>query len=136
MTSKKMHSAIAKKLEWKNRRQRSPRNHGRYDDGSDVDPSDNTTKECVITKDAVEKEPEIIHGEPACSTAEYGKKIRKTGNRLKTQEETSQEVLKVLPAIALRGTTILPDVIVHLISADLNRFAVAEEAMLGDQKFS
>ena len=30
-------------------------------------PSDNTTKECVITKDAVEKkaEPEIIHGEPA-----------------------------------------------------------------------
>ena len=29
-------------------------------------PSDNTTKECVITKDAVEKkaEPEIIHGEP------------------------------------------------------------------------
>ena len=30
-------------------------------------PSDNMTKECVITKDAVEKkaEPEIIHGEPA-----------------------------------------------------------------------
>ena len=30
-------------------------------------PSDNTTKDCVITKDAVEKqaEPEIIHGEPA-----------------------------------------------------------------------
>ena len=30
-------------------------------------PSDNTTKECGITKDAVEKtaEPEIIHGEPA-----------------------------------------------------------------------
>ena len=30
-------------------------------------PSDNTTKECVITKDAVEMkaEPEIIHGEPA-----------------------------------------------------------------------
>ena len=30
-------------------------------------PSDNTTKECVITKDVVEKkaEPEIIHGEPA-----------------------------------------------------------------------
>ena len=30
-------------------------------------PSDNTTKECVITKDAVEQkaEPEIIHGEPA-----------------------------------------------------------------------
>jgi clpX: ATP-dependent Clp protease, ATP-binding subunit ClpX len=29
--------AIAKKsLERKNRRQRSPRNHGRYDDGSDV----------------------------------------------------------------------------------------------------
>ena len=30
-------------------------------------PSDNTTKECVITKDTVEKkaEPEIIHGEPA-----------------------------------------------------------------------
>lgn len=49
-------------------------------------PSDNTTKECVITKDAVEKkaEPEIIHGESGpCSTAEYGKKIRKTGNRLK-----------------------------------------------------
>ncbi len=36
-------------------------------------PSDNTTKECVITKDAVEKkaEPEIIHGRPR-STAGYG----------------------------------------------------------------
>ncbi len=48
-------------------------------------PSDNTTKECVITKDAVEKkaEPEIIHGEPALFHGGIWKKIRKTGNRLK-----------------------------------------------------
>ena len=49
-------------------------------------PSDNTTKECVITKDAVEKEGgagDYSRRTGPCSTAEYGKKIRKTGNRLK-----------------------------------------------------
>lgn len=43
------------------------------------------------------------------------------------------ELIKVLPAIALRGTTILPDMIVHFdISRDKSVRAV-EEAMLRDQ---
>lgn len=44
------------------------------------------------------------------------------------------ELIKVLPAIALRGATILPDMIVHFdISRDKSIRAV-EEAMLGDQE--
>lgn len=46
-----------------------------------------------------------------------------------------EEVTKVLPAIALRGTTILPDMIVHFDISRPKSVRAVEEAMLGDQKF-
>ena len=45
-----------------------------------------------------------------------------------------EEVTKVLPAIALRGTTILPDMIVHFDISRAKSIRAVEEAMLGDQK--
>ena len=45
-----------------------------------------------------------------------------------------EEVTKVLPAIALRGTTILPDMIVHFDISRPKSVRAVEEAMLGDQK--
>ena len=45
-----------------------------------------------------------------------------------------EEVTKVLPAIALRGTTILPDMIVHFDISRAKSVRAVEEAMLGDQK--
>ena len=55
-------------------------------------PSNENMKKCVITKEAVtgkgkpvvtiEENPEKKPARSSCSTAEYGKKIRKTGNRL------------------------------------------------------
>ena len=43
-----------------------------------------------------------------------------------------EEVTKVLPAIALRGTTILPDMIVHFDISRPKSVRAVEEAMLGD----
>ena len=45
-----------------------------------------------------------------------------------------EEVTKVLPAIALRGTTILPDMIVHFDISRPKSVRAVEEAMLGNQK--
>lgn len=45
-----------------------------------------------------------------------------------------EEVTKVLPGIALRGTTILPDMIVHFDISRPKSVRAVEEAMLGDQK--
>ena len=45
-----------------------------------------------------------------------------------------EEVTKVLPAVALRGTTILPDMIVHFDISRAKSIRAVEEAMLGDQK--
>lgn len=45
-----------------------------------------------------------------------------------------EEVTKVLPAVALRGTTILPDMIVHFDISRPKSVRAVEEAMLGDQK--
>ena len=45
-----------------------------------------------------------------------------------------EEETKVLPAIALRGTTILPDMIVHFDISRPKSVRAVEEAMLGDQK--
>ena len=42
-----------------------------------------------------------------------------------------EEVTKVLPAIALRGTTILPDMIVHFDISRPKSVRAVEEAMLG-----
>ena len=56
--------------------------------------------------------------------------LRNLGQR----EENMEELIRVLPAVALRGTTILPDMIVHFdISRDKSVKAV-EEAMLQDQE--
>ena len=46
-----------------------------------------------------------------------------------------EEVTKVLPAIALRGTTILPDMIVHFDISRPKSVRAVEEAMLGDRNF-
>ena len=43
-----------------------------------------------------------------------------------------EEVTKVLPAIALRGTTILPDMIVHFDISRPKSVRAVEEAMLGE----
>ncbi|MGN0316215.1 MAG: endopeptidase La [Fusicatenibacter sp.] len=45
-----------------------------------------------------------------------------------------EEVTKILPAIALRGTTILPDMIVHFDISRTKSIKAVEEAMLDDQK--
>ena len=45
-----------------------------------------------------------------------------------------EEVTKVLPAVALRGTTILPDMIVHFDISRPKSVRAVEEAMLGNQK--
>ncbi|MDD7740896.1 MAG: endopeptidase La [Fusicatenibacter sp.] len=45
-----------------------------------------------------------------------------------------EEVTKILPAIALRGTTILPDMIVHFDISRKKSIKAVEEAMLDDQK--
>ena len=44
------------------------------------------------------------------------------------------ELIRILPAIALRGTTILPDMIVHFDISRSRSIKAVEEAMLHDQK--